>query len=277
MIDRFRHSPILTALATAISAAVLTSAPAQANPVPPETHCSAPVVLVHDTGRNDSEFSGLAAELHRANFCTKTFTYGASTATPLLGRTGITAAGLSRIEDSAAELSRFLDPLGPAPISIVAHGAGSLVAQYVLQHQHPTPKIRTFVTIGPMWQGTDIGQLREIENLSRAIGTYDTVLAAETPLIDPLCGGCREIISGSSFLTELHHNEFPTAGIDYTDIVTTADGLVVPPQQATPGIRSVTVQQSAPRHTTDHFALPDDSVVQRLTVDALRHPIGPLT
>jgi len=266
-------------VAAATFAAALTTAPAHAAP-DASGPCLATVALVHDIGRDSTEFTGLGAVLHAAGYCTTTMTYGASAATPLLARTGTGAAGLAPLDDSAAELSALLDTpagSGAAPTAIVAHGAGSLAAHYALQHGHGRA-VRTFVTLGPIWNGTNLGELGTIERINRAIGTYDTVLGLERPIVDPICGGCRQLVTGSSFLAELHRSGLPLPSLNYTDILTMTDRLVVPPQASElPGIRSVTLQQLAAGSLTDHFELPDDPVVQRLTVAALRQPTGPVT
>ncbi|MET7770565.1 lipase [Nocardia sp. NPDC005366] len=265
-------------LALGILAATVPAASAQ--PSAPGA-CSATTVLVHDIGRDQSEFGSMAAALHDSGYCTTSFTYGVSAATDILGSGGTRVAGLATMESSAAELAQVLstlDAAGATPVAIVAHGSGSLVAQYFLQHFGAPPALRDFVTIGPIWNGTNIAALGAIEQLSRDLGTYDAVLALETPLVDPQCAGCRQLVTGSDFLTALHRDGIPTPGIDYTNIISRTDILVEPPMSAdAAGMYVAVVQDAQPGNAVDHFRLLDDPAVARLTIAALGHQREPFT
>ncbi|WP_330254477.1 hypothetical protein OG874_07990 [Nocardia sp. NBC_00565] len=249
------------------------SASAQA---PATTPCQRPVVLVHDIGRDQREFDNLSAALHESGWCPFTFSYGATATTALLS----TAAGLVALEEAAAELDRFVASLpdsASTPPAFVAHGSGSLVTQYFTQHFPRGRAVHQLVTIGPMWNGTNIAELGTLEQLSRNAGTYDAVLALESPVLDPFCAGCRQLIAGSTFLRTLHRDGVPTPGVSYINIISMSDALVSPPLSAeVPGMRSVILQDFEPSNKTDHFHLPDDPAVQQLTRGALGAP-DPLT
>ncbi len=182
-------------------------------------------------------------------------------------------AGLRGVDAGARDLADALDELcgqrSQCTVDVVAHGAGSLVTQRYLQ-DHGNDRVRSLTTLGPMWHGTEIAGLAAAEQTSRDLGTYDAVLTFEKPLVDPLCAGCREIIAGSDLLRDLHARGAPTAGIDYTDIVSRCDGLVVPPENgALPTSTAVTLPGPDSSPCVHHWALPHDGSARDAVLTAL--------
>lgn len=259
-----------TAVAALLALGCLTIPQPDATAQVTTTPCQHPVVLIHDMGRDKSEFDSLSAVLRATGYCPSTFTYGTTAATPLLSNADTTVAGLSAIEDAATELDRFVASLPHRVESFVAHGSGSLVAQYFIQHHARGRSVRELVAIGPIWNGTNFAELGTLEQLSRAAGTYDAVLALETPLLDPYCAGCRQLVAGSAFLSTLHREGLPTAQVAYTNIISLSDTLVSPALSAqVPGMHSLIVQDASPGDSVDHFHLAENPTVQLLTVETL--------
>lgn len=215
--------------------------------------------------------------LTASGYCTYLFTYGRNAVTDL-AETVVGAdrapAGLDEIDSSADQFEFFVESTrsdaGAEQVDVVAHGAGSLVVQRSIQKYKAQNEIRSLTTIGPLWNGTNIAGLGSIEDLSRKIGTYDAILMWESPIVDPLCAGCRQIITGSDFLTGLHADGLPTAGVRYTDIISEQDLLVVPPFSAgIPGMNRVFLQHIDPGNSAHHFSMIDEPVVHRVVADTL--------
>lgn len=234
-------------------------------------HCdpdARPVVLVHDLVETADSWSSLTPALTDAGHCVVTVTWGR----PSDGDLPLPTAGVRGVDAGADDLSAALDNVAsrhPRPVDIVAHGVGALVVQRYLQNEGPAA-VRSLTTLGPLWNGTEIGRLAAMEQFSRDIGTYDLVLSLEKPILDPVCAGCREIIRGSDLLRDLHARGLPTPGVRYTDIVSECDILVVP--TATSTVDGATVhllQQHDPGSCTPHGLLPHDPIVHDLTIRSL--------
>ncbi|MGU3293916.1 esterase/lipase family protein [Williamsia sp. M5A3_1d] len=227
-------------------------------------------MLVHDIASTTASMAPLRRALERAGDCTVSVEYGSTPAAEALRRAGgPRLGGLTSLEQSGAELLRWFrsDAAPTGPVTVVAHGAGALAVQYALQRGITAEQVRAVVTVGPMWNGTDIGGLGDVEQISRRLGTYDTILRLERPLVDPFCAGCREIVTGSDFLVSLRRGVFPTPGVRYGDIVSHTDGLVSDPGRSTaPGAGLDILQAHDPRSTSDHFGLPADRLVASLVV-----------
>lgn len=202
------------------------------------------VLLVHDLGRDGASWRTAVDRLRGEGRCVLAPTWG----TPGPGDLPLPTAGLRGADAGADDLAAVLDRSGP--VDVVAHGVGSLVVQRYLQ-RYGASQVRSLTTLGPLWNGTEIGGLAAAEDVSRALGTYDLVLALERPVIDPICAGCREPIRGSDLLRSMHRAGMPTPGVRTTDVATPCDELAPPIQL--PGIRLIVLD-----HCVSRFSLPDD-------------------
>lgn len=247
-----------------------TSAPASAESLPDPCSGTTPhTVLVHDLANTSEAWSGLSADLTTAGHCVTAFAWGR----PQDGDVPIPLGGLHGVDAGAAEFAAALDGLcehdDACSVDVIAHGAGSLVVQRYLQ-EHGAAHVRSLTTIGALWHGTEIGGLAATEQISRDLGTYDAVLELEKPILDPLCAGCREIITGSDLLRDLHARGIPTPGVRYTDIVSACDGLVVPAENgALPTSTVVMLSGTDSTGCVDHWALPGNPVVRAAVIEAL--------
>jgi len=259
----------LFARAWILAAAAGLCAPAAATATPAADPCAEPttppVVLVHDIASDAGAWDELAADLGTAGRCILAITWGA----PEPAHVPVPFAGLRGVDAGARDLAAAL--AGAGTVDVVAHGVGGLVVQRYLQ-DHGSRSVRSLTTLGPIWDGTEIGGLAAAEEVSRRIGTYDLVLSLEKPVIDPVCAGCREVIHGSDLLRDLYARGPVTDGVRYTDIVSTCDGFVVPATGASmPGTTVVTLQERDPGNCAGHFALPRDPLARALALDAVEH------
>ena len=230
-------------LATVLGAPAV-SAPAAAAPAvaAPAQECAGPeVLLVHDLAGTPADWSLLSGDLRAAGWCPVAHSWG----TPRPGDVPLPVGGLTGVEAAAAELVRERGWGGSSAadagattgdrIPVVAKGVGGLVVQRALQLSAPgTPPVSELVTLGPVWNGTNLLWIADMEDVSRRLGAFDTILAWERTWMDPLCEGCREAVRGSDVLSTLHRDGIRTPGVDYTDIATVTDLLVQPPLQQSP-------------------------------------------
>lgn len=266
-------------LAAVVTAALLLAPPrAGAAPGCAGTADRPVVVLVHDLAGTPSSLAPMARRLEAAGRCTTSVGWGAMpvlaglpSLAPLLASL---PGGLASMETSASEVGRRISAVAARTpgrrVDVVAVGAGSLVALRARQLQ-PALGVRRLVSVGSLWDGTNLLGLGDLEQLSRDAGTYDLVLAVEKLLMDGVCASCREFIKGSDFLRRLRAAGLTPPGLSQVDVVSTRDGLVVPwTSGRRRGVTTLVVQHRAPSSTVSHFALPRDADVQDLVLGALR-------
>ncbi|WP_084611736.1 esterase/lipase family protein [Tomitella biformata] len=250
-------------LGAAVSALLLTGTLLAGGAQAAVPTCPATVVLIHDMARDAGEWDSTAEVLRAAGWCVEALTYGEPLG-PFAGRGALDSAS----GEVGAAIEETLDRAGP--VVLVGHGAGSLAAQRHLQRAPSTSGIAALITLGPLWNGTNIGELATMERISREVGAYDAVLELERPIVDPVCAGCRDLIAGSDFLVDLRRDGLVTAGVEYTNIASRTGLLEQPPLAGlAPEMAGVIVQDRYPSNTATHFGLADDPDVQVLLLEAL--------
>lgn len=253
---------LATALLSALSAL---SGPASAG-AEPTPDCPRHFAFVHDMAGAAEHMAAFADRVGADPDCTVIAEYGRTPLTTAVRDAGgPTVAGLTAIDESAAQIARQLraeqrpDSKG---WTVVAQGAGGLVAQRIVQRERTAAPIDRLVTVGPIWRGTNIGFLGDTEDISRRLGTYDAILSLEKPLIDPWCGGCRELVRGSDLLRDLHRSGLPTAGVRYTNVISPTDVLVSDPfTAAVEGMDNRFLNARRIDETAHHFTLLTDAAV----------------
>lgn len=281
------RAPLTVLLAVLLAAALVLGLPgpaARADTTPCRgTTTAPPVVLVHDLLGTPASVSGLAAVLAADGRCVVAEAWGPAPALapvlPLLSNllpavVSNLPGGLASMEQAAPALSRRVTATAAtAPareVDVVAVGAGSLLALRSVQLTPGLP-VRRLVSVGSLWDGTNLAGLGDLEQLSRDAGTYDLVLGVEKLLMDGACASCRELIKGSDFLRGLQAAGLRPAGLQQVDVVSRTDGLVVPwTSGVRDGVSTLVVQEHDPAARSSHFALPRDPVVQGLVRAALR-------
>ncbi|MGB3771057.1 MAG: hypothetical protein WBA00_07930 [Rhodococcus sp. (in: high G+C Gram-positive bacteria)] len=271
---RLRNTMITTTAAIVgllVAATVVVAMPASAAPAPP---CRASLLMVHDIASSPREWDGWLDDARSRGWCPVVAEFGATPLSDALRPVAV-VDGLDSLERSAAQIrdliERTRERTGEAKIAVLGRGAGSLAAAYAA-HAYPSASssISTIVTVGPMWNGTDIGGLGKVAAFNRSIGVYDALSRVEKPFAEPTCSACGQIVSGSEFLTDLA-DRGPVPGVRYVDVVTATDGLVTDPLSATAlGSDRVVLQSVDPASTVDHFHLPYDASTRRIALDSLR-------
>lgn len=225
-----------------------------------------PVVLIHDVAASGSVWRQMAASLRTQGRCVQIFDYGRNS-----GIFGLLPGGLTSIAASSQELADDLTQLrASAPdvqIDLIAHGTGSLVAMSYLQAHRRDHAVRSLISLGPLWNGTNVGGLGTLEQLSRDAGTYQLVLSIEAPLEDPVCTVCREMIMGSDFIRAMRASGIIMPGVRQVNIMTADDWFVVPMSSGSvAGMTNIVLQDLDPSTRVGHGGMPRSAPVIRRVV-----------
>lgn len=261
---------------------LLAAAPTHADPLPtapggiatidstctPAPEHPRPVVLLHDIASTGNSMGTLARYLAGEGWCVFVPTYGRSLLSLTLG-------GMADATASAAALTGHLEAAlaatGADQADLVAHGAGSLVAAYALQHTITPGAVANLVSVAPLWNGTNAVGLGYADAASRALGTYKYLLPIEKLLLAPACAICTQVITHSDFTTELAADGLPVPGVRMTNLVTKNDELVWPPASGLlEGAQNYWAHQVIPGAIAGHFGL----IKHAATIEVVRHALG---
>ncbi|QDQ98979.1 alpha/beta fold hydrolase [Tomitella fengzijianii] len=236
-----------------------------------------PVVLVHGTfGNQQINWGAMAPRIKDAGYCVYALNYGVNPGTPWpLSAFG----GLTRMQDSAQELSVFVDRVlaasGAQKVDFVGHSQGTLMPNYYVKFLDGAPKVDKYISLAPLWEGTDaVGPL--------AAGTdaaADPVTQAAGELMDRYCGACSQMTAGSPFIEKMNAGGTYAPGVEYTNIMTEYDGTVVPWTAGYvegPDTTNIVVQDGCPQDHSDHSSLVSSVRAQALVLNALdpAHPVA---
>lgn len=215
----------------------------------PTSRRPVPVVLVHGTfGDRKSLLEALSRDLVDDGFCVYSLDYG--------------RRGTQDIRDSAQELADFVDRVliatGAVRVSLVGHSQGGLMPRYFIKHLGGDELVEDLVGLAPSNHGT-------------------TIVGPPNPLTSSVLGGfCRSCVqqaAGSDFLAELNNPDETPGPVDYTQITTRYDEVVVPHTSGylTPGPRStnITLQDKCPGALAEHILIPTDRAVRSMVVHAV--------
>lgn len=147
------------------------------------------------------------------------------------------------------------------PISLVGHSQGGMIGRWALR----------------WWPGTR-AQVGEYVGLASSNHGTD-VFAAQCGVTTRCSAANWQQRTGSTFLAALNAGPDTWPGIDFTEIATTYDEVVVPftsvfldgPRRR---LTNTTVQALCPTETVEHFGMAYDHAAWLLGLDALTHP-GP--
>lgn len=228
-----------------------------------------PVVLVHGTaGNKNTNWQTYAPLLANKGYCVFALTYGVSDGTAK----GVDQlGGMDRIETSAQQLKDFVAKVraatGARQVDILGHSQGTLVPNYYAKFLGGGPSIHNYVSLAPLWHGTDLGGQGQ---MSESMKVYSPT-STETPV----CAACGQMGTGSEFMEKMRSRGVAVKGITYTNIVTRYDQLVMPYTSGIePGMRNITVQDRCSTDYTEHFEIAADPVAAGHVLNALdpAHP-----
>jgi triacylglycerol lipase len=228
-----------------------------------------PVVLVHGLSATMGEdWATMSPLLANNGYCVFALTYGLNAGNPYFG-------GLTRMEDSSAELAGFVDRVlaatGADKVDLVGHSEGTVMPQYYLKFRGGATKVDKYVAITPMYHGTSvlgIGSL--IVALEAAFPQYAAPTSAG---FAKYCGSCEEFLTGGRFMKTLYADgEYAVPGVTYTTIMTRYDELVTPytsGRLSAPNATNIVVQDQCPIDFADHIAIAFDPTAAQDMLNAL--------
>ncbi|WP_121253721.1 esterase/lipase family protein [Nocardioides ferulae] len=264
-------SALVSALAAILAPLVAAPAPAAAEgfplPLPtnvgqpagandwscrPSAERPSPVVLVHGTfGDRRSLLDPISAAMVAEGFCVFSFDYG--------------NRGTGKVEGSAAQLKRFVDRVleatGARRVSLVGHSQGGMMPRYYIKFLDGARFVEDLVGLAPSNHGTDL-----------VFAPGDPILGSG---LGAVCRSCQQQGTGSAFLATLNAGDETPGRVDYTQITTRYDEVVVPHTSGYlaegPRTTNVTIQDSCPADLAEHLLIPMSRTAIAWTLEALTH------
>jgi triacylglycerol esterase/lipase EstA (alpha/beta hydrolase family) len=139
---------------------------------------------------------------------------------------------------------------GRAPVDIVAHSNGGVLARFWARHHDGAHRARRIVTLGSPHHGTQLA----------------AVAAAEAPDLCP--EACQEVRPDSAFLRALNSGDETPAGTDWVSVFTDLDDVVTPvATSALGGGVNIRIQDVCADARPDHGGLVTDPAVVGLVLD----------
>lgn len=216
-----------------------------------------PVVLVHGTGGNAAtNWVTYAALLANHGYCVFALTYGVA---PIEAGSPAKFGGMNAIPSSAQELkdfiARVLDVTHASQVDIVGHSQGTYMPNYYARFLGGAPYIHRYVSLAPLWDGTGTSVAGQLNSAGRGYG-----FASDTMV--PICAACGQMATGSSFATLMRSGHVAVPSIQYLNISTKFDELVLPYTSGQlaryPNMKNVVLQNYCPTDFTEHFEIASD-------------------
>ena len=230
-----------------------------------------PVILMHGLFANETDNWQTYGPLLADNgYCVFTFTYGNDLSTqPPLDNIG----GLIPMEQSAEVLAGFVHQVlaatGAPKVDIVGHSEGATVPYWYIKFDGGATEVAHMVGLAPVVHGTDVALGPAL--IAELLGAFGTPPSA----VDAValgCQSCAEFAPTSSFIEQLDAGGIAVRGVDYTQIMTRYDELVVPYSNGTvdaPNSTNIVVQDQCALDLADHIALAADPVAAQDVLNAL--------
>jgi triacylglycerol lipase len=220
-----------------------------------------PVVLVHGlTGNKATNWQTYAPLLANEGYCVFALTYGARA---LPGNTVF--GGLADIRDSAAELKTFVAKVrratGASKVDLVGHSEGTLMPNYYVKFLGGDQFVKRYVSIAPLWHGTQAASPATIAGL---------VTGVDPGALVPVCVACAQFSPDSAFMRKMRRGGVAVPGVDYTNIVTRYDELVLPYTSGIEkGMRNHVLQELCATDYSEHFQIASSRTASVAVLNAL--------
>src|SRR3954463_16750686 len=224
---------ILPATASASAGSHFACKPSAAHPQP--------VVLVHGTFGDSTNWALDRAKLAADGYCTFALDYG--------------NRGTGEIGRSARQLADFVDRVlaatGAAKVDIVGHSQGGMMPRFYIKNLGGASKVDDLVGLAPSNHGTT------------------------TPLAPYAvgCTACQEQVAGSPFITALNSGDESPGDVSYTQVETRYDEVVTPYTSAflapDTGVTNVLLQDKCPPDVSEHLGIGHDPIALAWVENAL--------
>ena len=237
---------------------------------PSEAHPN-PVVLVHGLTANQTvNWQTFSPLLANNGYCVFTLTYGTKPGVGIPG--AYQPGGLVPMQQSARELAAFVDRVlaatGASKVDILGHSEGTLMPSYYVRFLDGGSEVDDYVSLTPLWEGTTVYGLSTLYQYSSLVGFQPVIDGA----LNPACGSCPQFLAGSDFLKKLHSVGIFDPDIDYTNIVTKYDELVIPYTSGIaqgPNVTNIVLQEECARDFSEHGGVAADPVAAGYVLGAL--------
>ncbi len=230
-----------------------------------------PVVLAHGLLANQTvNWRTIAPYLKNRGFCVFSLTYGTKDE---VTSPAYQPGGLRKMQSSARELKRFVKRVkaatGARKVDIVGHSEGSLMPDWYVRFLNGGRSVDDYVAMTPLWGGTDPAGLATVNTIATTLG----LTPALKPTLDRACSSCRQFLQGSRFMQRLHTRGITSKRVDYTNIVTKNDELVMPYTSGllpkAPNVTNVVLQDYCPLDQAEHLSVFADPVTAGFVYRAL--------
>lgn len=227
---------------------------------PSEKH-PRPVVLVHGLmGNKSTNWQTYAPLLANEGYCVFALTYG-DEPVPTQGTFG----GLAPMQESAKELKRFVKKVlrktGSAEVDLVGHSEGTLMPNWYVKFLGGAEHVKRYVSIAPVWHGT------------QAAFPASVAMRAGMDPADflPVCTACTQFAPDSKFMKKMRRGGVVVPGVEYTNIVTRYDQLVIPYTSGIQkGMRNIVLQDGCEQNFSEHFQIVSDRRTSVMVLNALQ-------
>ncbi len=204
-----------------------------------------PAVIVHGTfGDQKSLLDNLSLALKRDGFCVYALDYGNRATGPIEG-------SAQQLKDFVAKV---LAATGASKVELVGHSQGGMMPRYYIKNLGGDAYVEDLVGLAPSNHGTTVNQAFSSS---------------------PYCTSCDQQKYDSPFLRALNSPDETPGAVDYTQVETTHDQVVVPYTSAflTPGPQStnITLQDRCPGDQSEHLSIPMDRQAIAWTLEAFHH------
>jgi triacylglycerol esterase/lipase EstA (alpha/beta hydrolase family) len=229
-----------------------------------------PVVLTHGLAANQTvNWQTFAPLLANHGYCVFSLTYGIPGAPAPIYQPG----GLTRMEQSAAEFSAFVDRVlastGASKVDILGHSEGTLMPSYYVKFLGGSAKVGKYVSLTPLWAGTTLLGLSTLYQFVEGLGLKPVI----DGVLNPICESCAEMLHGSDFLAKLHSgNGIFAPEVTYTNIVTRYDELVAPYTSGLgtgPNVHNIVLQDRCALDFAEHLGVATDRNAAAHVLNAL--------
>jgi triacylglycerol lipase len=227
-----------------------------------------PVVLVHGTGGNAAtNWATYAALLKNNGYCVYALTYGV---VPALQVSPVAVGGIGEMRASAQQLkdvvAKVLTSTGATQVDLVGHSQGTLMPDYYLKYLGGAGTVRHYVSLAPLWHGEGASALGDLMAMGTAYG-FDV----EKGL--PVCRACTEMVNGSAFMKQIRQGGVAVPGVEYTNIVTRYDDVVLPYtsgiETGHPNMANIVLQDVCPIDFSDHLEIASSPNAAQIVLNAL--------
>ena len=224
------------------------------------------VVLVHGLFANMTDnWQTMSPLLANNGYCVFALTYGAD---PSASSAGVQVGGLAPMEQSATELSAFVDRVLAAThttkVDIVGHSEGATMPDYYIEYLGGAAKVAHYIGVSGVKHGTTL------HGIGTFVSTFDSLFPGADPT-SALCGSCQEFLVGSDYVASIEARA-PAAGVVYTNISTRYDELVSPYTSSFltgPNVTNITLQDHCPLDFSDHLSIISSPITGQYILNAL--------